>query len=95
MIVSLALMLIADVPAATPAPTPAAINPRAMELLDSDPALKAWAVRTFDSNRDGWLTIYEAQPAVDAFRDLADGDKDRHVTVDEFSAAVAFIRSRY
>lgn len=76
-------------------PAPASFNPRATDLIDSDPALKQWAVRMFDSNHDGWLTLYEAQPAVAAFRELADGDHDGRVTVYEFGAAVAFISARY
>ena len=66
-----------------------------MELIDSDPAIRQWAVRRFDANHDGWLTMYEAQPAVAAFRDLADADHDDRVSVREFEAALAFIRARY
>ena len=73
----------------------ASFNPRAGDLIDSDPVLKQWAVRIYDSNRDGWLTLYEAQPAVVAFRDIADADHDGRVTVREFEAGVAFISARY
>lgn len=73
----------------------ASINPRAMDLVDSDPAIKQWAVKSFDSNRDGWLTLYEAQPAVGAFQDIADEDRDGHVTLREYRAAVEFLRTRY
>lgn len=81
----------------TPGAVPAAasLNPRAIELVDSDPAITAWAVHSFDRNGDGWLTLYEAQPAVAAFREIADGDRDGHITVREFQAAVAFLRARY
>ena len=73
----------------------ASFNPRAADLIDSDPTLKQWAVRIYDANHDGWLTLYEAQPAVVAFRELADADRDGRVTVREFEAAVAFISARY
>ena len=73
----------------------ASFVPRAGEVIDSNPVLKQWAVSQFDSNHDGWLTLYEAQPAVAAFRDMADADHDGRVTVREFEAAVAFISARY
>ena len=76
-------------------PASASFNPRATDLIDSDPTLKQWAVRTYDSNHDGWLTLYEAQPAVVAFRALADSDRDGRITVREFDAAIAFIAARY
>ncbi len=87
-------LALAAVPIAAPA-SPAAFNPRAGDLIDSDPALKQWAVRIYDSNHDGWLTLYEAQPAVAAFRDIADADHDGRVTVREFEAGLAFISARY
>ena len=89
MVPFLAMML-----AAAPLPTPA-LNPRAIELIESDPALKQWALRIYDTNHDGWLSLYEAQPAVGAFRDIADGDHDQRVTVREFESGLAFIRARY
>ena len=89
MVPFLAMML-----AAAPLPTPA-LNPRAIELIESDPALKQWALRIYDTNHDGWLSLYEAQPAVAAFRDIADGDHDQRVTVREFESGLAFIRARY
>lgn len=70
-------------------------NPRAGELFDAEPVLKAWALKDFDSNRDGWLTLYEANAAADAFRQLADADRDGRVTVLEFDRAKAFLASRY
>ncbi|MEO7504522.1 MAG: EF-hand domain-containing protein [Sphingomicrobium sp.] len=89
MVPFLAMML-----AAAPLPIPA-FNPRAVELIESDPALKQWALRIYDTNHDGWLSLYEAQPAVAAFRDIADGDHDQRVTVREFESGLAFIRARY
>ena len=53
------------------------------------------AVQIYDNNKDGWLTLYEAQPAVAAFRDIADANHDGRVTVREFEAGLAFISARY
>lgn len=73
----------------------ASVNPRAMDLVDSDPAIQQWAIKRFDSNRDGWLTLYEAQPAIGAFQDIADEDRNGRVTVQEYRAAIDFLKSRY
>lgn len=73
----------------------AAINPHANELFDRDPQLKAWALRLYDSNRDGWLTLYEAQPAIAAFKDIADADRDGRVTTYEFNRAKDFVAARW
>jgi hypothetical protein len=69
--------------------------PHANELLDRDATLKAWAVRIYDSNRDGWLTLYEAQPAMAAFKDIADSDGDDRITTAEYRRAVEFITARW
>ena len=94
MISLLVSFALAAVPVSAPA-SHAAFDPRAGDVIDSNPVLKQWAVSQFDSNHDGWLTLYEAQPAVAAFRDMADADHDGRVTVREFEAAVAFIAARY
>ena len=73
----------------------ASVNPRANELFDREPVLKAWALRIHDRNHDGWLTLYEAQAAADSFRDLADGNRDGRVSVSEYAAAIDFVRARY
>ena len=73
----------------------ASLNPRAVELVDSNPVIKGWALRQYDSNHDGWLTVYEAQPAVKAFEDIADENRDGSVTVSEYQAAIDYLRSRY
>lgn len=70
------------------------VNPRANELFDRDPVLAAWAVRRFDLNGDGWLTTFEAQPALTAFRELADSDGDGRVSVKEYEAARAQLMAR-
>jgi hypothetical protein len=77
-----------------PGGQPASFNPNANALFDRDPAVRQWAVRLFDSNRDGWLTLYEAQPALAAFKDLADGDRDGRVTTYEYDRAKEFIAAR-
>lgn len=95
----IALLMAAE---ASPPTTPTASataasvpNPRAGELFDAEPALKMWALKGHDRNGDGWLTLYEANEAADAFRAMADADKDGRVTVREFEAARAFIASRF
>ena len=65
----------------------ATVNPNANELFDRDPELKTWALRLFDTNHDGWLTLYEAQPALQAFKEIADADKDGRVTTYEYRRA--------
>ena len=63
-------------------------------LFGRDVVLKQWAVRTHDTNRDGWLTLYEAQGALAAFKELADGDRDGRVTTYEYARAKEFIAVR-
>lgn len=84
----------ADLPSVEP-PSAELRYPYANELFDRDPALKAWAVRLHDRNRDGWLTLYEAQPAMEEFRQIADGNGDGRVTTYEYRTATAFIRARW
>ena len=78
----------------TPVNPSTPVNPNANAFLDRDPVIKQWAVRTYDSNRDGWLTLYEAQGALAAFKDLADGDRNGRVTTDEYDRAREFIAAR-
>ena len=73
----------------------APVNPNANELFDHDPELKAWALRLFDTNHDGWLTLYEAQPALAAFKEIADADKDGRVTTFEYRRAKDFVTARW
>lgn len=71
------------------------LNLHANDLFDRDPELRAWAVRFYDRNRDGWLTLYEAQPAVRAFKEIADGNRDGRVTTWEYARAKEFIAARW
>lgn len=71
------------------------LNPHANELFAMDPQLEAWALRLYDRNHDGWLTLYEAQPAFAAFREIADSDRDGRVTTAEYARAKEFIRARW
>lgn len=72
----------------------APVNPHANALFDRDIVLKQWAIRNHDTNRDGWLTLYEAQAALAAFKALADGDRDGRVTTFEYDRAKEFIAAR-
>ncbi len=81
--------------APVPSRTEGLVNPNANELFDRDPELKAWALRLFDSNHDGWLTLYEAQPAIRAFKEIADADRDGRVTTFEYARAKEFVAARW
>ena len=71
------------------------LNPRAIEFVQRDPVVKQWALTRFDRNRDGWLTLFEAQEAVEQFREIADEDRDGRISVREFDGGVAFLKARY
>ena len=73
----------------------ASFNPRAIELFERDWVLNQWAKRSFDANRDGIISIEEAQPASHAFKEMADGDGDGRVTPYEYERAREFILARY
>lgn len=80
---------------AVAADAPAAFNPRAVELIERDWVLMQWARRQFDANRDGVISVEEAQPAARAFREIADGDGDGRITTWEYERAREFILARY
>ena len=86
------LVFVALQAAAIPA---AALNPHANDLFERDPVLREWALRKFDINRDGWLTLYEAQPALAAFKDIADGDRDGRITTWEYARGKEFVAARW
>ena len=85
------LLLVMAVAAAQASP----LNPRALEFVEHDAIVKQWAEARFDRNHDGWLTLYEAQEAVDQFRQIADEDRDGRITTREYRAGVAFLKARY
>jgi hypothetical protein len=94
MLAFLLVMAAADLP--TVDATPSVVRyPQANELLDREAALKAWAVRLYDSNRDGWLTLYEAQPAMAAFKEIADSDGDGRITTAEYRRGIEFVTARW
>lgn len=70
-------------------------NPRAVELVERDWVLMQWAKRIYDANRDGVISVEEAQPAARAFREIADGDGDGRVTPYEYDRAREFILARH
>ena len=74
---------------------PPSLNPRALELLDRDAVVKAWALGHHDDNHDGWLTLYEANQAVDEFKTIADADRDGRVTPREYDGGIDFLKARY
>ncbi len=71
------------------------VNPHANDLFDRDADLRSWALQLYDRNRDGWLTLYEAQPALAMFKEIADADRDGRVTTHEYGRAKAFIVARW
>lgn len=84
--------------AGTPASSPAdyrLANPRAIELFERDVALMRWAVTFFDTNRDGHLSIREADLAARQFKRIADGDRDGQVTPAEYRSARDFVIARW
>lgn len=71
------------------------VNPRAIELFERDPQLHRWALAKFDSNRDGRLSVFEADMAAGEFKLIADGDTDGQVTPAEYRSARQFIIARW
>jgi len=78
-------------------PTPASlqVRPAALELFERDWVLMNWALKFYDSNHDILLQPEEAQAAADAFRKIADTNRDGRVTPEEYRAAREFILARY
>jgi len=71
------------------------VNPRAIELFEHEPQLMDWALARFDSDGDGYLSIFEADKAAAEFKAIADGDKDGQVTPAEFRAGREFVVARW
>ena len=95
MLVLLAAAAVMQVAEPTQAFAAASFNPRAVELFERDWVLMQWAKRQFDANRDGIISVADAQPAARAFREIADGDGDGRVTPYEYDRAREFILARY
>ena len=96
----IAFLLAAQLTASQPAPHAAAddyrlVNPKAIELFDSDRNLMQWALAKYDGDGDGHLSIFEADEAAQQFKQIADGDGDGRVTPAEFRLAKDFIDARY
>ncbi|HET7282639.1 MAG TPA: hypothetical protein VFI67_10005 [Sphingomicrobium sp.] len=91
-----ALSLFAAAPAlAQPTPASLQVRPAALQLFERDWVLMNWALKFYDSNHDILLQPEEAQAAADAFRKIADTDRDGRVTPEEYRAAREFILARY
>lgn len=71
------------------------VNPRAIELFERDARLMQWGLNFFDTDRDGRLSIREADAAALQFKRIADGDKDGRVTPAEYRSARDFIVARW
>lgn len=71
------------------------INPKAIGLFERDRVLMDWAVRRFDLDGDGRLSIVEADKAAAEFKRIADGDVDGQVTPTEYRSARDFILARW
>jgi hypothetical protein len=96
--VCLALLMVAASPVSAPADDSddyRLVNPRAIELFESDGKLMAWALARFDEDQDGHLSIMEADAAAREFKTIADGDRDGRVTPAEYRAARDFIVARW
>jgi hypothetical protein len=71
------------------------VNPKAIELFETDGKLMDWALARFDEDRDGYLSIMEADDAATEFKTIADSDRDGQVTPAEYREARAFIVARW
>jgi hypothetical protein len=69
---------------------PARPNP-ARALFESDWVLMNWALKFFDRDHDIMLSDGEARAAAEAFREMADTNRDGRITPQEYSAARAAI----
>jgi hypothetical protein len=81
-------LLAAGVPAlAQPTPASLKAKPAAQPLFERDWVLMNWALKQYDADRDILLEPDEAQAAAEAFRNMADTNKDGRVTPDEYRVA--------
>ena len=65
-------------------------NP-ARAVFESDWVLMNWALKFFDRDHDTMLSDGEAQAAAEAFRQMADTNRDGRITPQEYSATRAAI----
>lgn len=93
----IALTILASVAAVRPAwgQTSMQPTPAALQIFERDWVLMNWALKYYDANGDILLEPAEAQAAAEAFRKLADVDRDGRVTQEEYRAAREFILARY
>jgi hypothetical protein len=63
----------------------------ARAVFEKDWVLMNWALKFFDRDHDIMLSDSEAQAAADAFREMADINRDGRITPQEYSAARAAI----
>jgi hypothetical protein len=86
---AISLLLFASAAPVLAQPTPASLKtpPPALQLFERDWVLMNWALKGFDLNRDILLQPDEAHAAADAFRGIADADRDGRVTPEEYRAA--------
>ena len=75
--------------------TNAAVTSQARTIFERDWVLMNWALKFYDLDRDILLSPAEAETAAQAFRAIADADRDGRVTTAEYRAARAFILARY
>lgn len=91
----IALLLMSGAQAESAAADYRLANPRAIELFEREPKLMQWGLSFFDTDRDGRLSIREADAAALQFKRIADGDKDGRVTPTEYRSARDFIVARW
>lgn len=70
-------------------------RPASLQIFERDWVLMNWALKYYDANGDILLEPAEAEAAAEAFRKLADVNRDGRVTPQEYRAARAFILARY
>lgn len=84
----------APVAGSTAAAVPAS-NPRVIEPFEQDWVLMDWALRFHDKDGNVRLSLPEAEVAADAFKAMADHDKDGRLTPYEYDRARDFLMARY
>jgi hypothetical protein len=89
------LLVLAAAAAPTPVPASVSVTPAALQLFERDWVLMNWALKYYDSNLDILLSPTEAQRAADAFRKIADADRDGRVTRQEYRAARELVLAGY